>query len=87
MYLNEVAEVLDVLNHEHGLQHLDVKPRNLFLVGRHVQVADFGLLASPGRRRSGESELDLVPGPVGQAGADPAGEPSRLGGRCSSPYD
>jgi serine/threonine protein kinase len=45
-YLREAAEVLDVLNHEHGLQHLDVKPRNLFLVGRHIKVADFGLVAS-----------------------------------------
>ena len=42
----EVAEVLDLLNQEHGLQHLDVKPRNLFLVGRHVKVGDFGLVNS-----------------------------------------
>ena len=35
-----------MLNLEHGLQHLDVKPRNLFLVGRHVKVADFGLVNS-----------------------------------------
>jgi serine/threonine protein kinase len=45
-YLQEAAEVLDVLNQEHQLQHLDIKPRNLFLIGRHVKVADFGLLAS-----------------------------------------
>jgi serine/threonine protein kinase len=45
-YLREVAEVLDVLHYEHGLQHLDIKPRNLFLVGRHVKVGDFGLVAS-----------------------------------------
>jgi serine/threonine protein kinase len=45
-YLREAAEVLDVLNQEHGLQHLDIKPRNLFLVHRHVKVADFGLVAS-----------------------------------------
>src|SRR4051794_27096609 len=30
--LGEAAEVLDVLNQEHGLQHLDIKPQNLFLV-------------------------------------------------------
>src|SRR5207248_6970140 len=40
------AELLDLMNHEHGLQHLDVKPRNLFLVGKHVKVADFGLVNS-----------------------------------------
>jgi serine/threonine protein kinase len=45
-YLREAAEVLDLLNLEYGLQHLDVKPRNLFVVGRHVKVADFGLVNS-----------------------------------------
>ncbi len=45
-YLRETAEALDVLNQEHRLLHLDVKPRNLFLFGRHVKVADFGLVGS-----------------------------------------
>jgi serine/threonine protein kinase len=45
-YLRDAAEVLDLLNLEHGLQHLDVKPRNLFVVGRHIKVADFGLVNS-----------------------------------------
>jgi serine/threonine protein kinase len=45
-YLAEVAEVLDLLNHGYGLQHRDIKPRNLFLVGRHIKVADFGLVNS-----------------------------------------
>jgi serine/threonine protein kinase len=52
-YLAETAEVLDLLNVQHGLQHLDVKPHNLFLVSGHVKVADFGLVsrlgAGPGR--------------------------------------
>jgi serine/threonine protein kinase len=43
-YLQEVAEVLDLLNQKFNLQHLDVKPRNLFLVCNHVKVADFGLV-------------------------------------------
>src|SRR5213076_862214 len=30
-YIREAAEVLDVMNFEYGLQHLDIKPRNLFL--------------------------------------------------------
>src|SRR5437763_4251283 len=47
-YLAETAEVLDLMNQEHGLQHLDVKPRNLFLVCNHVKVADFGLVNSLG---------------------------------------
>jgi serine/threonine protein kinase len=47
-YLREAAEALDLMNHRHGLQHLDVKPRNLFLVSNHVKVADFGLVNSLG---------------------------------------
>jgi serine/threonine protein kinase len=45
-YLREAAELLDVMNARHGLQHLDIKPRNLFLVYNHVKVGDFGLVTS-----------------------------------------
>jgi serine/threonine protein kinase len=47
-YLREAAEVLDLMNFEYGLQHLDIKPRNLFLVRGHVKVADFGLVQDLG---------------------------------------
>ena len=40
----DAAEALDYMNEKHNLQHLDVKPRNLFLVGDRVKVADFGLV-------------------------------------------
>src|SRR5262249_12659948 len=43
-YLDEAAEVLDLINQEYNLQHLDVKPANLFLVNSHVKVGDFGLV-------------------------------------------
>jgi serine/threonine protein kinase len=45
-YLREAAEVLDLLNQKFDLQHLDIKPRNLFVVCNHVKVADFGLVNS-----------------------------------------
>src|SRR5262249_50852543 len=34
----------DLMNQEYQLQHLDIKPQNLFLVHNHVKVADFGLV-------------------------------------------
>jgi hypothetical protein len=43
-YMEETAEALDLMNGEYGLQHLDIKPQNLFLVHQHVKVADFGLV-------------------------------------------
>jgi serine/threonine protein kinase len=45
-YMRETAEVLDLMNLEYGLQHLDIKPGNLFLVRSHIKVADFGLVNS-----------------------------------------
>lgn len=42
VYMQEAAEVLDLMNGEHGLLHLDVKPQNIFLQWNHVKVGDFG---------------------------------------------
>jgi serine/threonine protein kinase, bacterial len=51
-YLGQVAEALDFLaevklpgfaSTSHGLQHCDVKPTNLLVMGDRVKVADFGL--------------------------------------------
>jgi serine/threonine protein kinase len=42
MYMSETAEVLDLMNDQHQLQHLDIKPQNLFMLHNHVKVADFG---------------------------------------------
>jgi len=49
-YLDETAEALDFMLEEHHLQHLDVKPQNLFLVAKHIKVADFGLVKVLGNR-------------------------------------
>lgn len=43
-YLMDAAEALDWMNVQQNLQHLDIKPRNLFWVGHHVKVGDFGLV-------------------------------------------
>jgi hypothetical protein len=43
-YMEETAEALDLMNIQHQLQHLDIKPQNLFLMFNHVKVADFGVV-------------------------------------------
>src|SRR5262249_47619291 len=43
-YLDETAEVLDVMNLQHQLLHLDIKPDNIFLIAGHAKVGDFGLV-------------------------------------------
>src|SRR4051794_969433 len=55
LYVRDAADALDHMNEKHNLQHLDIKPRNLFLVGGRVKVADFGLVKT--LERSGASAL------------------------------
>jgi len=45
-YLSDSAEALDHMTENYSLQHLDVKPENLLVVGLHAKVADFGLVKS-----------------------------------------
>jgi hypothetical protein len=47
-YLRDAAEALDYMSQTHGLQHLDIKPQNLLLVGKRIKVADFGLVKDLG---------------------------------------
>src|SRR6266446_3146710 len=54
-YIRDAAEALDHMNEKHNLQHLDIKPRNLFLVSDRVKVADFGLVKH--LERAGNSGL------------------------------
>lgn len=43
-YLSDAAEALDYMRERYSLQHLDVKPENLLVVGGRVKVGDFGLV-------------------------------------------
>src|SRR5436309_6022908 len=51
-YLRDAAEALDHMNEKYKLQHLDIKPRNLFLICDRVKVADFGLVKHIERQSS-----------------------------------
>jgi len=44
VYLGDAADALDYMSESYSLQHLDVKPENLLIVGGRVKVADFGLV-------------------------------------------
>jgi serine/threonine protein kinase len=57
-YLAEAAEALDVITEQFGLQHLDVKPANLFVTAGHVKVGDYGLVA---RHDAGTGNRGLTP--------------------------
>ena len=51
-FLADAAEGLDHLIDRYNLQHLDVKPKNLFLICDRVKVADFGLVKHLERQSS-----------------------------------
>lgn len=43
-HLQDAAEALDYMSQRYSLQHLDIKPENLLILGGRVKVADFGLV-------------------------------------------
>ncbi|MFO0807089.1 MAG: protein kinase [Gemmataceae bacterium] len=60
-YLTDAAEGLDYLIGHFNLLHLDVKPRNLFLVADRVKVADFGLVKNIERPSSAGVMAGVTP--------------------------
>jgi hypothetical protein len=83
-YLREAAEVLDLMNVQLQLQHLDIKPHNLFLVSNHVKVGDFGLVSSLSVRPDGTGPPHL--GAITPLYASPElflGQPSRFSDQYS----
>ena len=43
-FMRDAADALDYIYEEHSLQHLDIKPENLLVVGNRLKLGDFGLL-------------------------------------------
>jgi serine/threonine protein kinase len=60
-YMRDAADGLDYLNEKHGLQHLDVKPRNLFVIADRVKVADFGLVKNLDRSSNSGLKAGVTP--------------------------
>ena len=51
-FLTDAAEGLDHMIEKHSLQHLDIKPKNLFVIADRVKVADFGLVRDLAKQSS-----------------------------------
>jgi len=43
-YMHDAAEALDFMTAQFRLQHMDIKPSNLFLMGGRLKIGDFGLV-------------------------------------------
>ena len=59
-YMLEAAKGIDYLN-SLGIQHRDIKPHNLFLVGGSVKVADFGLAKVVEQKAASHTGTGMTP--------------------------
>ncbi len=60
-YMEEVGEALDMMGNRYGLQHLDVKPENLFLVAGHAKIGDYGLVRRAQNRVKEDDNRGFTP--------------------------
>jgi serine/threonine protein kinase len=60
-FMADAAEGLDHMIEKHNLQHLDVKPKNLFLIADRVKVADFGLVSAVERSKDSGILAGITP--------------------------
>ncbi len=60
-YMADAADALDYLSQRHGLQHLDIKPENLLILGDHIKVADFGLVKELASRTLNSMVAGMTP--------------------------
>jgi hypothetical protein len=52
-YLEEAAEILDLMNGQHRIPHWDLKPQNLLLVGNKIKIGDFAQVSDLQTIKSG----------------------------------
>lgn len=51
-YMEAAAKAIDYLNVKHQIQHRDIKPHNIMIVGGSAQVCDFGLASTVSTART-----------------------------------
>lgn len=51
-YMSDSAKALDFLNKRHNIQHCDIKPQNILILGDAAQVCDFGLAKAVSNMRN-----------------------------------